>query len=77
MTDATVAIRNAVKPFLLECEAGDNIIVAVSGGADSLALAYAILKEATPLAVAYDIPLPLFLVLKIISLFDQVPEGIV
>ena len=52
MTDATVAIRNAVKPFLLECEAGDNIIVAVSGGADSLALAYAILKEATPLALS-------------------------
>jgi tRNA(Ile)-lysidine synthase len=51
MTDATVAIRNAVKPFLSECEAGDVILVAVSGGADSLALADAILKEAKPLAI--------------------------
>jgi len=51
MTDATVAIRNAVKPFLAECEAGDVILVAVSGGADSLALADAILKESKPLAI--------------------------
>ena len=51
MTDAIVAIRNAVKPFLYECEAGDVILVAVSGGADSLALARAILTEAKPLAV--------------------------
>ena len=52
MTDANVAIRNAVKPFLLECEAGDAVIVAVSGGADSLALADAILKESKPLAIS-------------------------
>jgi tRNA(Ile)-lysidine synthase len=52
MTDSIVAIRNAVKPFLLECEAGDVILVAVSGGADSLALAYAILKESQPLALS-------------------------
>jgi tRNA(Ile)-lysidine synthase len=52
MTDATVAIRNAVKPFLQECEAGDIVLVAVSGGADSLALAYAILKESQPLAIS-------------------------
>ncbi len=51
MTDATVAIRNAVKPFLQQCEAGDVVLVAVSGGADSLALAYAILKESGPLAI--------------------------
>jgi len=51
MTDATVAIRNAVKPFLQSCEAGDVVIVAVSGGADSLALAYALLKESQPLAI--------------------------
>ena len=51
MTDATVAIRNAVKPFLLDCEAGDVVLVAVSGGADSLALAYAVHKEAKPLAI--------------------------
>jgi tRNA(Ile)-lysidine synthase len=51
MTDAIVAIRNAVRPFLEECEAGDRIIVAVSGGADSLALAYAIAIESKPLAL--------------------------
>lgn len=51
MTDAIVAIRNAVRPFLESCEAGDKVIVAVSGGADSLALAYAILKESEPLAI--------------------------
>ncbi len=59
MTDATVAIRNAVKPHLATLEAGDAIIVAVSGGADSLALAYAIIKESTvnaitPIAVTID-----------------------
>jgi tRNA(Ile)-lysidine synthase len=52
MNDATVAIRNAVKPFLQECEAGDVVLVAASGGADSLALAYAILKESQPLAIS-------------------------
>ncbi len=51
MTDATVAIRNAVKPYLQESEAGDVVLVAVSGGADSLALAHAILKESAPLAI--------------------------
>jgi len=51
MTDAIVAIRNAVKPFLQSCEAGDLVLVAVSGGADSLALAYALLKESQPLAI--------------------------
>ena len=51
MTDSIVAIRNAVKPFLQSCEAGDVVLVAVSGGADSLALAYAILKESQPLAI--------------------------
>jgi len=51
MTDAIVAIRNAVKPILQSCEAGDLVLVAVSGGADSLALAYALLKESQPLAI--------------------------
>ena len=51
MTQALVAVRNAVKPFLEALEAGDVVTVAVSGGADSLALAYAVLKEATPLAI--------------------------
>jgi len=59
MTDATVAIRNAVKPHLARLEAGDSVIVAVSGGADSMALAYAIIKESatnaiTPIAVTVD-----------------------
>ena len=51
MTDAIVAIRNAVKPHLAQLEAGDVLLVAVSGGADSLALAYAILAESQPLAI--------------------------
>jgi tRNA(Ile)-lysidine synthase len=51
MTQALVALRNAVKPFLADCEAGDRVLVAVSGGADSLALAFAVLKEAEPLAI--------------------------
>ena len=51
MTQALVALRNAVKPFLTDCEAGDRVLVAVSGGADSLALAFAVLKEAEPLAI--------------------------
>ena len=59
MTDAIVAIRNAVKPHLARLEAGDNVLVAVSGGADSLALAFAILKESkefaiTPIAITID-----------------------
>jgi tRNA(Ile)-lysidine synthase len=51
MVDATVVIRNAVRPFLIELEAGDTFLVAVSGGADSLALAAAIIIEAKPLAL--------------------------
>lgn len=51
MVGASVALRNAVKPFLNQLEAGDNFLVAVSGGADSLALAYALLLEAKPLAL--------------------------
>ena len=51
MVDASVAIRNAVKPFLAQLEAGDNFLVAVSVGADSLALAAALLLEAKPLAL--------------------------
>jgi tRNA(Ile)-lysidine synthase len=51
MVDATVAIRNSVKPFLSQLEAGDTFLVAVSGGADSLALASALLIESKPLAL--------------------------
>ncbi|MCX6436086.1 MAG: tRNA lysidine(34) synthetase TilS [Actinobacteria bacterium] len=59
MTDAIVAIRNAVKPHLARLEAGDVVMVAVSGGADSLALASAVLTEAkqsaiTAIAVTID-----------------------
>lgn len=51
MVSASVAIRSAVKPFLEKCEAGDTFLVAVSGGADSLALAKALFIEAQPLAL--------------------------
>jgi tRNA(Ile)-lysidine synthase len=51
MAQASVAIRNAVREELQRCEAGDCILVAVSGGADSLALAYATLIESAPLAI--------------------------
>jgi tRNA(Ile)-lysidine synthase len=51
MVSASVAIRNAVKPFLATLEAGDTFLVAVSGGADSLALAAALFIEAQPLAL--------------------------
>jgi tRNA(Ile)-lysidine synthase len=51
MVHAAVAIRNAVRPFLEQLEAGDTFLVAVSGGADSLALAHALVVEAQPLAL--------------------------
>lgn len=46
-----VAVRSAVRPYLEECEAGDVVLVACSGGADSLALAYAIAAEGKKLAL--------------------------
>ena len=42
---ATVAIRSAVRECLSGCSAGDTVLVAVSGGADSLALAAALVPE--------------------------------
>jgi tRNA(Ile)-lysidine synthase len=51
MVQSIVAIRNAVRPHLEKLEAGDKFLVGVSGGADSLALAAALLKEAEPLAL--------------------------
>jgi tRNA(Ile)-lysidine synthase len=51
MTSALLDLRNAVRPFLENLTAGDSVVVAVSGGADSLALAYALAKEAPPLAI--------------------------
>jgi tRNA(Ile)-lysidine synthase len=51
MVDAIVSIRNAVRPHLAELGPGESFLVAVSGGADSLALAYGLLLEANPLAL--------------------------
>jgi tRNA(Ile)-lysidine synthase len=46
MTQALVELRSAVRPHLATLSAGDRILVAVSGGADSLALAGALIVEA-------------------------------
>jgi tRNA(Ile)-lysidine synthase len=54
MSANTVAIRSAVRNALSDCAAGDLILVAVSGGADSLALAYALTLEAPKLAVRVE-----------------------
>ena len=48
---ATVAIRSAVRECLSSCSAGDTVLVAVSGGADSLALASALVPESKNLLV--------------------------
>mgnify|MGYP006268052249 CR=1 FL=1 len=49
--DALVALRSAVRAALINFSAGDLILVAVSGGADSLALAAAANIEAEKLAI--------------------------
>lgn len=59
MSAALVQCRNAVRPFLERLEAGDRFLVAVSGGADSLALAKVLFIEAkdlvlTPVAITVD-----------------------
>jgi tRNA(Ile)-lysidine synthase len=51
MVDASVVIRNAVRPYLQNLEAGDSFLVAVSGGADSLSLAAALFIESKELAL--------------------------
>jgi tRNA(Ile)-lysidine synthase len=51
MSSALLELRNAVRPFLENLTAGDCALVAVSGGADSLALAQALIKEAPELAI--------------------------
>jgi tRNA(Ile)-lysidine synthase len=48
---ATVAIRSAVRECLASCSAGDTVLVAVSGGADSLALAAALVPECKNLLI--------------------------
>ncbi|CAB4335116.1 unannotated protein [freshwater metagenome] len=48
---AMVTIRSAVRGHLEMCKAGERVIVACSGGADSLALSFAIIKEAQKLAL--------------------------
>jgi len=52
MSTALLELRNAVRPFLENLTAGDCALVAVSGGADSLALACALIKEAPDLAIS-------------------------
>ena len=54
MSANTVAIRSAVRSALSDCTAGDLVLVAVSGGADSLALAYALSLEAPKMAVRIE-----------------------
>jgi len=51
MPTALLELRNAVRPFLENLTAGDCALVAVSGGTDSLALAYVLIKEAPDLAI--------------------------
>ena len=51
MTTAVPAIRKAVRTWLENYEAGDTVLVAVSGGADSLALAHALSIESKEFVV--------------------------
>ena len=51
MTLSVPAIRSAVRSWLEKFDAGDLVLIAVSGGADSLALAYALSLEAPKLAI--------------------------
>ena len=48
---ATLVIRQAVRPWLARFSPGENILIAVSGGADSLALANALFRESRDLSV--------------------------
>ena len=52
VSEGLVQLRNAVRADLLLLEAGDRIIIACSGGADSVALAYALSLEAPKLALS-------------------------
>jgi len=44
-TPALLEVRHALRPYLANIEAHETILVGCSGGADSLALTYALLKE--------------------------------
>ncbi|CAB5239361.1 unannotated protein [freshwater metagenome] len=50
-TPNLIALRLAVRKVLMQFTAGDVVIVATSGGADSLSLAYVASLEAVPLAL--------------------------
>lgn len=50
-TPAMLAIRSAVRSTLEDLPAGAKVMVACSGGADSLALSYAVSREAPKLAM--------------------------
>ena len=52
MTTAVPAVRKAVRTWLENYEAGDLVLVAVSGGADSLALAHALSVESKELVIS-------------------------
>jgi len=51
MATTVPAVRNAVRSWLEKYEAGDKVLVAVSGGADSLALSHALILESKNLAI--------------------------
>ena len=48
---ATLEIRQAVRPWLTRFAPGENILIGVSGGADSLALAHALALESRDLSI--------------------------
>jgi tRNA(Ile)-lysidine synthase len=48
---ATLVLRSAVRPWLAQFSPGENILIAVSGGADSLALAASLYLESQELSV--------------------------
>ena len=52
VSEGLLQLRNAVRADLSLLEAGDKIIIACSGGADSVALAYALSLEAPKLALS-------------------------
>jgi len=79
MSRAMLEVRNAVRPYLESASAGDNVLIAVSGGADSLALAAAILAESkeflvTAVAVTIDHQLQEGSADQALRVFNQLKE---